>query len=333
MSAGERLMTAKHSIVLALTFMLCLASGAAAQDDAWPSRPVRLIAASGPGGNPDVLARLLADKYSQAFGKPFVVENVPGAGGIVAANLVAKSPADGHVLMFGDSGALAINPALNPSLGYDAIKDFAPVTALVTLPTILVTPPDLPAKTLDEFIALAKSTPGKMSFGSAGAGSIHHLTFAIFAERAGIELLHVPYRGGSAMVNGLLTAEIQAGWSGIPNVIELIASGKLRGLCLSTLQRSPSTPQIRTCDELGLKGFNVATMMGLHAPAGTSGRIIARLQAETAKVMRDPAMATRMTQLGMVMEENGTANYAAFMRDDMVRYDQAVKKLHLQAPK
>jgi len=333
MSAGERLMTAKHSIVLALTFMLCLASGAAAQDDAWPSRPVRLIAASGPGGNPDVLARLLADKYSQAFGKPFVVENMPGAGGIVAANLVAKSPADGHVLMFGDSGALAINPALNPSLGYDAIRDFAPVTALVTLPTILVTPPDLPAKTLDEFIALAKSTPGKMSFGSAGAGSIHHLTFAIFAERAGIELLHVPYRGGSAMVNGLLTAEIQAGWSGIPNVIELIASGKLRGLCLSTLQRSPSTPQISTCDELGLKGFNVATMMGLHAPAGTSGRIIARLQAETAKVMRDPAMATRMTQLGMVMEENGTANYAAFMRDDMVRYDQAVKKLNLQTPK
>jgi len=142
-----------------------------------------------------------------------------------------------------------------------------------------------------------------MSFGSAGAGSIHHLTFAIFAERAGIELLHVPYRGGSAMVNGLLTAEIQAGWSGIPNVIELIAAGKLRGLCVSTLQRSPSTPSIKTCDELGLKGFNVATMMGLHAPAGTSPKIIARLQAEAAKAMREPAMATRMTQLGMVMEE------------------------------
>jgi tripartite-type tricarboxylate transporter receptor subunit TctC len=294
---------------------------------------VRLIAASGPGGNPDVLARLLADKFSQAFGKPFVVENVPGAGGIVAANLVSKSPPDGHVLMFSDSGALAINPVLNPSLGYDPIKDFAPVTALVTLPTILVVHPDVQAQTLDEFIALAKKQPGKMSFGSAGAGSIHHLTFAIFAERTGIELLHVPYRGGSAMVNGLLTGEIQAGWSGIPNVIELIAAGKLRGLCVSTLQRSPSTPQIATCDELGLKGFNVATMMGLAAPAGTSPKIIARLQAEAAKAMREPAMATRMTQLGMVMEENGTANYAAFMKDDLARYEQAVKKLNIQGPK
>jgi tripartite-type tricarboxylate transporter receptor subunit TctC len=326
-------MAMKTSTILALTMVLGLASAATAQDDAWPTRPVRLVAASGPGGNPDVLARLLADKFGQAFGKPFVVENVPGAGGIVAANMVAKSPPDGHVLMFGDSGALAINPALNPNLGYDAIKDFAPVTALVTLPTILVTHPDVPAKTLDEFIALAKKEPGKMSFGSAGAGSIHHLTFAIFAERAGIELLHVPYRGGSAMVNGLLTGEIQAGWSGIPNVIELIAAGKLRGLCVSTLQRSPSTPSIATCDELGQKGFNVATMMGLHAPAGTSPKIVARLQAEAAKSMREPAMATRMTQLGMVMEENGTANYTAFMKDDMARYEQAVKKLNLQAPK
>ncbi|AMN43240.1 Bug family tripartite tricarboxylate transporter substrate binding protein [Rhodoplanes sp. Z2-YC6860] len=327
-------MRMKTSIALALTLLLGFASAAtAADDDAWPTHPVRLIAASGPGGNPDVMGRLLADKFSQAFGKPFIVENVPGAGGIVAANLVAKTQPDGYTLMFSDSGALAINPVLNPNLGYDPIKDFAPITALVTLPTILSTPPDLAAKTLDEFIALAKKQPGKMSFGSAGAGSIHHLTFAIFAERTGIDLLHVPYRGGSAMVNGLLTGEIQAGWSGIPNVIELIASGKLRGLCVSTLQRSPSTPQIATCDELGIKGFNVATMMGLVAPAGTSPKIVARIQAEAAKAMREPAMATRMTQLGMVMEEKGTENYAAFLKEDLARYDQAVKKLNLQTAK
>jgi tripartite-type tricarboxylate transporter receptor subunit TctC len=203
----------------------------------------------------------------------------------------------------------------------------------VTLPTILVTHPDVQAKTLGEFIALAKKQPGQMSFGSAGAGSIHHLTFAIFAEQTGIDLLHVPYRGGSAMVNGLLTGEIQAGWSGIPNVIELIAAGKLRGLCISTAQRSPSTPSIATCDEVGVKGFNVATMMGLQAPAGTSPRIVARLQIEVAKSLREPAIAARMTQLGMVMEENGTANYAAFMRSDMARFDQVVRKLNLQQAK
>jgi tripartite-type tricarboxylate transporter receptor subunit TctC len=156
---------------------------------------------------------------------------------------------------------------------------------------------------------------------------------AIFAERTGIELLHVPYRGGSAMVNGLLTGEIQVGWSGIPNVIELIASGKLRGYCVSVLQRSPSTPAMPTCDELGQKGFDVATVMGLHATSGTPPKVIARLQAEVATAMREPAMATRMRQLGMVMEENGTANYVAFMKRDMERYAQVVKKLGLQQAK
>src|SRR5262245_15244201 len=187
------------SIAAAIACVVSLASfsSASAQDDVWPTRPVRLIAPSGPGGNPDVLARLLADKFSAAFARPLVVENVPGAGGVVAANIVAKATADGHVLMFGDSGSLAINPALNPSLGYDPIKDFTRITALVTLPTILVIPPDVQARSLAEFIALAKSQPGEMSFGSAGAGSIHNLTFAIFADRVGIDLLHVPYRGGS----------------------------------------------------------------------------------------------------------------------------------------
>jgi tripartite-type tricarboxylate transporter receptor subunit TctC len=303
---------------------------ATAQDQVWPSQTVRLIAASGPGGNPDVLARLLAEKFSSKFGKPFIVENVPGAGGIVAANMVARAPADGHMLMFGDSGAMAINPALNPNLGYDPIKDFAPVTALVSLPTVMSANPNVAANTLDEFVALAKKQPGKMSYGSAGAGSIHHLTMAIFSERTGIDLLHVPYRGGSAMVNGLLTGEIEVGWSGIPNVMELIASGKLRGYCVSVMQRSPSAPAIPTCNELGQKGFDVATVMGLHAPAGTPPRVIARLQAEVAATMREPAMASRMQQLGMVMEENGTANYAQFMTHDMERFSAIVRRLNLQ---
>jgi tripartite-type tricarboxylate transporter receptor subunit TctC len=310
--------------IVTTTAIAILASPAVAQDE-YPSHPVRLIAPSGPGGNPDVLARLLAEKFTASFGKPFVVENVPGAGGIVAANMVAKAAPDGHVLMFGDSGAMAINPALNTSLGYDPIRDFTAVTALVSLPTIMVA-----AGTLDEFIALARQQPGKMSFGSAGAGSIHHLTMAIFAERAGIDLLHVPYRGGSAMVNGLLTSDIQVGWSGIPNVMALIESGKLRGYCISVLQRSQSTPSIPTCDELGQKGFDIATVMGMQAPAGISSKIVGRLQAEAAAAMREPAMAARMKQLGMVMEENGTASYVRLMKHDMDRYEQAVKKLNLQ---
>ena len=176
------------SIVLALGCILARA------DSEYPNRPVRLIAAAAPGGNPDVLARLLSQKLSGGFGKAFVVENVPGAGGVVAAKMVAATPSDGHVLMLGDSGAMAINVVLNPDLGYDPLRDFTPITALVTVPTVLVVHPSVPARTLQEFIALAKSKPGQLAYGSAGPGSIHHLTMAIFAAQTGIDLLHVPYR-------------------------------------------------------------------------------------------------------------------------------------------
>jgi tripartite-type tricarboxylate transporter receptor subunit TctC len=292
---------------------------------------VRLIAAAAPGGNLDVLGRLLAQKLSDVFRRPFVVENVSGAGGVVAARSVMATPPDGHVLMLGDSGALAINVALNPNLSYDPLKDFTPITALATVPTVLVVTPAVPAQTLDEFVKFAKSQPGKLSYGSAGYGSVHHLTMALFAERAGINLLHVPYRGGTALVNGLLTGEIQAGWSGFPNVIALIETGKLRALCVSIAKRSPSLPGVPPCAELGYEGFDIATMIGLQASAALPRSIVARLQAATAKALREPDVADRMVKLGIELQENGTAHYQQFMRDDIVRYVDAVKRLNLSS--
>jgi tripartite-type tricarboxylate transporter receptor subunit TctC len=225
---------------------------------------------------------------------------------------------------------MAINPALKSDVGYDPIKDFTPITALAALPTILVADPKLPASTLSEFIALAKNEPGKINYGSAGVGSIHHMTMAIFADRTGIDVVHVPYRAGTAMVNGLLTGEIQVAWSGIPNVQAFIESGRLRGYCISVLKRSASTPTIPTCDELGIGGFDVATVMGLFASAGTSPRVVSRLQAEVAKVMREPAITARMEQLGMIMEERGTASYVEFIKRDIERYSAIAHKLKLQ---
>jgi tripartite-type tricarboxylate transporter receptor subunit TctC len=320
----------RASASVALIIALVLPGSALAQTEPYPNRPVRMIAPAAPGGNPDVLGRLLAQKFTDALGKPFVVENIPGAGGVVAANMVAKSPPDGHVLMLADSGALAINPAINPNTSYHPLKDFAAITAVATLPTAFVVHPGVAARTPAEFIALAKKDPGKLTYGSAGPGSIHHLTMAAFADSAGIEMLHVPYRGGSAMVNALLAGEIQAGWSGIPNVLSLIESGKLRALCVSILERSKSLPSVPTCDERGQRGFNIATMLGLLAPAGTPQPIVATLQAETAKALRDPKMAERMVQLGVVMQENGTAHYQNYLRDDMERYASIVRKLNLQ---
>jgi tripartite-type tricarboxylate transporter receptor subunit TctC len=294
----------------------------------YPNRAVHVLAAAAPGGNPDVLARLLSQRLAEVLGQPFVVENVPGAGGILAAKRIAEASPDGYLLMLNDSGALAININMSPDATYK-LNDFTPITALATVPTALVIIPSVPANSVGEFIALAKSKPGMMSFGSAGAGSIHHLTMEIFAERTGIKLLHVPYRGGTALVNGLLTGEIQAGWSGLPDVIAHIKAGTLRGLCVSVLRRAVSLPDVPTCDEAGIKGFDIADMLGLQAPAGMSPKAVERLQAAIAKIMREPAMAERMETLGMDLQENGTANYTHFMHDDLELYAKVIDRLGL----
>ena len=308
---------------LLLLALAWIASGCLAQD--YPTKSVRLIAAAAPGGNPDVLGRMLAAKLSEAFGRPFVVENMPGAGGVVAAELVARSAPDGHVLMLGDSGAMAINIALNPKITYHPLKDFTLITALAAVPTVLVAAPSVPASTLNEFIALAKSRPGELSYGSAGNGSVHHLTMAVFASRAGLDMLHVPYKGGSALVAAALSGEVQAGWSGIPNVLPHIRAGKLRVYAISTAQRSSTLPELPTAAELGFAGFDIATVIGLQAPAGTPREIVSRLQAAVAKALRERDVAERMANLAMELRESGTEPYVRFVKEDLERYAAAVK--------
>jgi len=315
------MMPMRPLLLLAL-LSACLTASA---QDAYPTKTVRIIAPAAPGGNPDVLGRMLAAKLSDIFGKPFVVENVPGAGGVVAAELLARAAPDGHMLLMGDSGNLAINPALQPKLGYSPLRDFAFVTALAALPTILVSPATLSAQSLDEFVSLAKGKPGALSYGSAGNGSIHHLTMAVFASRAGIEMLHVPYKGGSAMVAAVLAGEVQGGWSGIPNVLPHIRSGRLKAYAISTPRRSASLPEVPTAAEQGFPGFDIATVIGLQVRAGTPREVIARLQSAVAKIVREPEFAERMTALGMELMENGTDDYVRFVKEDLQRYAQAVK--------
>jgi tripartite-type tricarboxylate transporter receptor subunit TctC len=308
---------------LLMAALLLVSQLAAAQ--AWPAKPVRLIAPAASGGNPDVLARMLAAKLGDALGRPFLVENVPGAGGVVAAQMVARAPADGYVFMLGDSGSLAINVAMNPNLGYDPLKDFTLVTALAAVPTVLIVQPSVPVNSLQEFIAYARARPGQLSYGSAGSGSIHHLTQALFAARTGIDLLHVPYKGGTAMVAAVLAGEVQAGWSGIPNVVPHMRAGKLKVLCISVQHRSPSVPDVPPCSEVGVPGFDIATVIGLQGPAGVPHDIVTRLQASVASALRDKDMAERMSELGMELRENGTESYQHFVREDLERYSTAVR--------
>jgi len=304
-----------------IVLMVLLCGSAQAQD--YPTKSVRLIAAAAPGGNPDILARMLAAKLSDAFGRPFVVENIPGAGGVVAAEQVARAAPDGHTLMLGDSGAMAINVALNPKLSYQPLRDFTLITALAAVPTVLVVHPSLPVNSLNDFVKEAKNR--QLAYGSAGNGSVHHLTMAVFLARNGLEMLHVPYKGGTALVGAVLGGEVQSGWSGIPNVAAHIRAGKLRVLCISTAKRSVSLPDVPTAIELGIADFDIATTIGLQAPAGLSRDIAARLQAAVAKALREKDVAERMANLGMELAENGTEHYARFAREDLERYAAAVK--------
>jgi tripartite-type tricarboxylate transporter receptor subunit TctC len=324
--------SSKESCVMfsiALALVAAIATSPAGAQDAYPNKTVRIVAGS-PGGNPDILARLLAQKLTIAFGQSFVVENMPGAGGSMVPRFVATARPDGYVLGFGDSGTLAIHPALKPNLSYDAIRDFTPITALVNVPTVLVLHPSVPAKTLQEFVDLAKSKPGEMDYGSPGVGSIHHFTHETFAERAGIKLQHVPYRTAGAMVSAVLAGTIHAGWSGIPNIQAFMETDKLRVVCISTLMRSSTIPTVPTCAELGYPGFDVAAKIGLVGPAGLPTRLVAQIQSAVAKALREPDVVERMNVLGMQMQENGTADYQQFIKDDLARYTALVRRLGIQ---
>jgi tripartite-type tricarboxylate transporter receptor subunit TctC len=232
--------------------------------------------------------------------------------------------------MLGDSGALAINVALNPKLSYHPLKDFTLITALAAVPTVLVAHPSLPASSLQEFVALAKSQPGKLSYGSAGNGSVHHLTMAVFAAREGLDMLHVPYKGGSALVAAAFSGEVQSGWSGIPNVASHIRAGRLKVFAISTARRSSSLPDVPTAIELGYSDFDIATVIGLQAPVGTPREVVNRLQAVAAKALREREFAERMANLGMELREEGTESYGRFVREDLERYAAAVKAAGIQ---
>jgi len=315
----------KLSLALAAILLAAPVAALAQGTAPYPSRPMRLVVPAAPGGNPDVLARMLTQKLQTALGASMVVDNQPGAGGISAAIGIAKTSPDGYTLFFGDSGSMAIGSALNPKLPYHPLQDFTLITALASVPTVLVTNPGVPAANLQEFLSFARARPGQVNFGSAGIGSIHHLTLAILELESGTKMLHVPYKGGSPLVAAVLAGEVQAGFSGIPNVAQSIRAGKLKVLGISLAKRSKSLPDVPTLDEQGLKGFDVSTTIGLQAAAGLPRTIVSALQSAVAKALREPDVAERMATMGMELAENGSDHYVQFVKDDLQRFAAAVK--------
>jgi tripartite-type tricarboxylate transporter receptor subunit TctC len=310
--------------ILALMAVAALVTPAAAQDARWPSRPVKIVVTFPPGGTSDLVARLLAPKLSAAFGQQFIVENRPGAAGIIGADVVAKSPPDGHTLLISTVGSHGIAPTLNRNIKYDAMTDFTHIALIGSTAHVLLVSPKLPAKSLQEFIALAKSKPGTIDFGSGGTGTINHIAGELFKTRAGIDITHVSYKGSGAAITDLRGNTIPAAFDALPANVGMIRSGELRALAITSAQRSPLAPQVPTFAEQGFPDVIVDNWVGLSGPARLPDEPVKRLAAEMQKALEAADVRAKMQEWGMTISYKGSAEFTSFVRADIARWRPVV---------
>jgi tripartite-type tricarboxylate transporter receptor subunit TctC len=320
----------KLPFLLALAVMLAvLQPGAQAQG--YPNRPIRLVVGFPPGGGTDVVARIIAPRLAENLGQPVVIENRPGATGTVAAAMVARSPPDGYTLMMGHVSVNAIAPSLFPNLQYDVLRDFAPITLTASVPHFIVVHPSLPIMSVQELIAAAKAQPGRLSFPSAGNGSTPHLAGEMFKVLAGVNLIHVPYKGSGQSMQDLLAGQHQAAFDTMPASSPHVRSGRMRLLAVSSAKRLADFPDVPTVEEAGVPGYRISTWYGLFAPAGTPPEIVSRLHAETAKAMQASDTHKRLIEIGADDTLTRTPEeFAAIVRADTARYAKIIKDAGLK---
>lgn len=291
----------------------------------YPEKPVRLVVPFAPSGGTDLIARTIAQKLSEFLAKPVVVDNRGGAGGVIGAELVAKAEADGYTLLMGTPGPLTINPNLRAKMPYDSLKDFAPISQTTVSPFILVVHPSLPVSSVKELIALAREKPGTLNYGSAGIGSVAHLSAEQFKALAKVNITHVPYKGSGPSVIDLLAGRLQLVFENLPVVLPHIRSGKLRALAVGTPQRSGLLPEYPTVAEAGVPGYEASTASGVLAPANTPKAIISRLNAEIVKVVRSPDVSEALKARGVEPVGSTTQQYVEHLRREFARYAAVVK--------
>jgi len=291
----------------------------------YPSKQVRFIVGFPAGGATDVVARAISQHLSEALGQPVVVDNRSGAASNIAAELVATAPKDGHTIFMG-TVSTAINPSLYKKLAYNALKDFAAVTQVTDTPFMFVTHPSLPVRNVKEFIALAKAKPGQLNYGSAGNGSGGHLFTAMFGSMAGVQLLHVPYRGASFATTSVLAGETIFMFDNIVTTLPLARAGKLRALAVTTLKRSRVAEDIPTMSQAGVPGYDANAWFGVFAPTGTPDAVIARLQSEISRIVKVPEVRDRFLALGAEPVGSTPEQFAAFYRNEVLKWAKVVKE-------
>jgi len=312
-------------------FLLCACTFSAACAQPYPVKPVRLVVTYTAGGPADIAARALAQKLAEMWGQQVVVDNRAGAGGIIGTELVAKAAPDGYTLLHGTAAGLIINPLLVKKLSYDTFRDFAPVSMVVIVPQLLVTHPALPATTLKELIALAKARPGALNYASVGIGSPNHLGMELLKSMAGVDMVHVPYKGATPAMADLIAGQVQLAFNGMASVLPQIASGKLKAIAIGSARRSPAAPDVPTVAEAGLPGFEYVAWNGNFAPAGTPTALVNRLSADIRRALAAPDVVQRLASLGSEPGGNTPAEFAAYVKADHARWARVVQTVGLKA--
>ena len=292
---------------------------------AYPDKPLHLIVPFPAGGGADSLARLVMPRVAQALGQPIVIENRAGAGGNIGAEFVAQAAPDGYTLLYGTNGTHAINPSLYPKLRFDPARDFVPVSRMTEIATMLIVNPQLPVESVQALIAHAKAQPGKLNFASAGNGTTSHLAGEMFRTQAGIDIVHVPYRGGALAMTDLIGGQVQLMIEVMPNAVAQVRAGKVRGLAVGSLTRFPGAPEVPTIAESGLPGFEAAAWDGLFVPAGTPAAIVTRLHAAVQQALADPELVAALRARGAVPVSSTPASFAQFIAVSAAAWAQAVR--------
>jgi tripartite-type tricarboxylate transporter receptor subunit TctC len=310
-----------------LVVLTVIGAGAApAQPQSYPSKPIRFVVPFPPGGPLDVMARGIGMKLQGAWGQPVVVENKPGAGGGIGADLVAKSAGDGYTLLMGAVSTHAINPWLYASIPYDPVKDFIAVTLVAQVPNILVVNPSLPVTSVRELIDYAKAKPGALSFASGSTGSTGHLAGELFKTMAGVDMVHIPYKGAAPAMFDLLAGQTQLMFDNIANALPQVRAGTLRALAVTTVKRSPAVPDLPTIDEAGLRGFDLTTWFGVFVPAQTPKEVVDKLNGEIVKALSSKELRERLAAMGTEPPSiTKPADFAAFVQREASKYAQVVK--------
>lgn len=312
--------------LLALAALTAL-PGAASAAEAYPAKPIRLVVAFAAGGANDTIARIVAKELQQSLGQPVVVDNRPGAGGLLGSDVVAKAAPDGYTLLLGSAGAQTVAPAMAAKMPYDPRKDLAPVSLVAESANVLLVGAGVPYNNVKELIAAARQKPGALTYASSGIGSTLHVSGALFAKLAGVELLHIPYKGNAPAINDLYAGQVTMSFSGTPIAIQSLKSGKAKALAVTTRQRSKSMPDVPTLAEAGVPGYEFSSWYGLFAPGATDAAVVDLLAREVKKALAKPEVSAALVAQGVDPEASTPAEFRARVNAELARWQRDVKTL------